>query len=120
LEKTSVFQAIDWDRKEGISTKNFFAKLIKGSTTRDAQPDAGLDDIASLDSKPSFGATIREINQSLHGLDVRELWRDGYSDKQIRNLMMDEYNVMELYKKEPLGKNRSPKGNEILAAKKKH
>jgi len=34
--------------------------------------------------------------------------------------MMDEYNVMELYKKEPLGNNRSPKGNEILAAKKNH
>ena len=102
--------------------KNFFAKLIKGSTTGDAQPDAGLDDIAALESKPSFGggATIREINQSLHGLDVRELWRDGYSDKQIRNLMMDEYNVMELYKKEPLGNNRSPKGKEILAAKKYH
>ena len=99
---------------------NFLWRLIKGVPDPANDPDAQLDEIASLDSKPSFGATIREINQSLHGLDVRELWRDGYSDKQIRNLMMDEYNVMELYKKEPLGNNRSPKGNEILAAKKNH
>jgi hypothetical protein len=91
--------------------KNFLSKLFKGSA------DVEVDEIASLDSKASFGgdSTIRELIEVLQGLDIRELWRDGYSDKQIRNLMAGEYNLMELYKKEPQGNNKSVKGREILA-----
>ena len=97
--------------------KNFLTRLIKGAPGDEADLAAQLDEIASVDSKPSFGGglTIREISQSLHGVDVRTLWRDGYSDKQIKNLMADEYNLMELYEKQPLGNNKSAKGREILA-----
>ena len=99
--------------------KNFLAGLLKGNAKAD-DLSAELDQIASLDSKPSFGngATIRELMQALHGVDVRKLWMDGYSDKQIRRLLMDEYDLMELYKKEPDGNNRTVKGKEILANKK--
>jgi len=88
---------------------NFLSRLIKGVPDRANHPDAQLDEIASLDSKPFFGggSTNRKISQSLHSVDIRTLWRDGYSDKQIRGLMSGENTILELSEKEPLGNKKS-------------
>jgi hypothetical protein len=48
------------------------------------------------------------------GEDIRDVWMMGYSDDQIDGVLTGKYTLMEMYKMEPEGNTRSPKGKEIL------
>ena len=66
-----------------------------------------------------------EMGGSIGGLsvrlsyDIRDIWMAGYSDEQINAVMLGEYTLNELWEKEPLGNDRTPLGQEILAEKRK-
>lgn len=51
------------------------------------------------------------------GCDIRELWMAGYSDEQIFAVVEGKMTLAELLRSEPAGNDRTPTGQEILAAK---
>lgn len=62
--------------------------------------------------------TIGDVSIRLD-FDVREIWMSGYSDEQINDVLIGEYTLDELWKMEPLGNDRAPRGQEILKGKRK-
>ena len=62
----------------------------------------------------ALGGSIGEVSIRLN-FDVREVWMSGYSDEQINGVLIGEYTLDELWKMEPLGNDRTPFGQEILA-----
>ena len=70
-------------------------------------------------SKPwMMTGSIGDLSVRLN-FDIREIWMSGYSDEQINAVLIGEYTLKELWKKEPLGNERSPKGKEILRKRSK-
>jgi len=61
-----------------------------------------------------MGGTIGDLSIRL-GFDVRDIWMAGYSDEQINGVLIGEYSLNELWEMEPLGNDRTPTGQEILA-----
>ena len=62
----------------------------------------------------ALGGSIGDVSIRLN-FDVREIWMSGYSDEQINDVLIGEYTLDELWKREPLGNDRTPFGREILA-----
>ena len=67
--------------------------------------------------RPMSGSeSIGSISMRL-GEDVRDVWMMGYSDNQINGVLTGKYSLGELYKMQPEGNERTPKGQEVLAGK---
>jgi hypothetical protein len=62
-----------------------------------------------LSGSESLGSTSMRL-----GEDVRDVWGMGYSDEQINDVLTGKYTLEEIYKMDPEGNTKSPKGKEIL------
>ncbi|MBV6395129.1 MAG: hypothetical protein HFACDABA_00700 [Anaerolineales bacterium] len=60
--------------------------------------------------------TIGDLSVRLD-YDIRDIWMAGYSDEQINGVLIGEYTLAELWEMAPLGNDRTPSGQEILAGK---
>ena len=70
-------------------------------------------------NKPLTGSeSLGSIGTRL-GEDVRDVWGMGYSDEQINDVLTGKYTLEEMYKMDPEGNTKSPKGKEILDNKKR-
>ena len=75
------------------------------------------DEVEEYRNKPISGSeSIGSISIRL-GEDVRDVWVMGYSDEQVNDVLTGKYTLEEMYKKEPDGNTKSPKGKEILDKK---
>lgn len=66
----------------------------------------------------ALAGSIGDVSVHLN-FDVREIWMSGYSDEQINDVLIGECTLDELWKMEPLGNDRTPFGQEILAKRAK-
>ena len=72
------------------------------------------DEMEEYRNKPISGSeSIGSISMRL-GEDVRDVWGMGYSDEQINDVLTGKYTLEEMYKMDPNGNTKSPKGKEIL------
>ncbi len=87
----------------------FFSSKLNDGKSFEEEVQENRNKPLSSTSPESIGSISMRL-----GEDIRDVWSMGYSDDQIDGVLTGKYTLEEMYKMEPDGNTKSPKGKEIL------